>query len=186
MAAPDPAPRVRPPSPVPSPTVPEQLLTLLKFCLLVLLYLFFLRVLRAVWAEVNGPRPSRGRDRVRTTNSSGTGGATSTSRRAAAPGRRGKDAPPRLVTLEPAELRGRDYSIGDEITVGRAAGCQITLDDTYVSQLHARVFAREGQFWVEDLGSTNGTYLNRQKVSSPMVVRRGDRIQFGSVVLEVT
>ncbi len=164
--------------------MPPQLLTLLKFCLLVLLYLFFLRVLRAVWAEVNGPRSPRARNRVpATTGAAGSGSPTT--RRPATPGRKSKDGPPRLIALEPAELRGRDYSIGEEITVGRAAGCQITLDDTYVSQLHARVYAREGQYWVEDLGSTNGTYLNRQKVSSSMVVRKGDHLQVGSVVLEV-
>lgn len=165
--------------------MPPQLLTLLKFCLLVLLYLFFLRVLRAVWAEVNGPRSARGRSRVATTAGAPAARGNATTRRAASAGRRPKDGPPRLMALEPAELRGRDYSIGDEITVGRAAGCQITLDDTYVSQLHARVFAREGQFWVEDLGSTNGTYLNRQKVSSATAVRKGDHLQVGSVVLEV-
>ncbi|MCP5026100.1 MAG: FHA domain-containing protein [Actinomycetia bacterium] len=165
--------------------MPPQLLTLLKFCLLVLLYLFFLRVLRAVWAEVNGPRSPRSRNRVAAPAGPPAGTGNGTTRRAAKPGRRSKDSPPRLMVLEPAELRGRDYSIGDEITVGRAAGCQITLDDTYVSQLHARVFAREGQFWVEDLGSTNGTYLNRQQVSSAMVVRHGDHLQVGSVVLEV-
>jgi pSer/pThr/pTyr-binding forkhead associated (FHA) protein len=69
--------------------------------------------------------------------------------------------------------------------VGRAAGCQVTLDDTYVSQLHARIFHRDGDLFVEDLGSTNGTYLNRAKVSGPMAMKPGDRLQVGSVVLEL-
>jgi pSer/pThr/pTyr-binding forkhead associated (FHA) protein len=69
--------------------------------------------------------------------------------------------------------------------VGRAGGCQITLDDTYVSQLHARVFRREGQLYVEDLGSTNGTYLNRKKVTAPIAVRKGDRLQIGKTVMEL-
>ena len=77
------------------------------------------------------------------------------------------------------------FPLGDEITVGRAAGCQVTVDDTYVSQLHARVFTREGQLFVEDLGSTNGTYLNRGKVAGPMVMHKGDRLQVGNTVLEV-
>jgi len=71
------------------------------------------------------------------------------------------------------------------MTVGRAAGCQITLDDTYASQIHARVFQRDGQFLVEDLGSTNGTYLNRQKVAGPMVMHRGDKMQIGNTVMEL-
>lgn len=71
------------------------------------------------------------------------------------------------------------------MTVGRAAGCQVTLDDTYASQLHARLFLRDGQILVEDLGSTNGTWLNRQKVTGPMVMQRGDQLQVGSTVLEL-
>ena len=55
-----------------------------------------------------------------------------------------------------------------------------------MSQLHARVFRRDNQFYVEDLGSTNGTYLNRKKVTGPVAVRRGDRLQVGKTVLEVT
>ena len=69
--------------------------------------------------------------------------------------------------------------------MGRAGGCQITLDDTYVSQLHARVFRREGQLYVEDLGSTNGTYLNRKKVTAPIAIRKGDRLQIGKTVMEL-
>jgi len=152
--------------------VPDQLLNLLKLFLLLLLYLFFLRVLRAVWAEVNPPKlveaqpkPKRG------------------SRRTAA---KGKHAPPVLRLIAPAELRGRSFPLAEEITLGRAAGCQVTIDDTYASQLHARVFQREGKVYVEDLGSTNGTYLNRHKVTGPMVVQRGDKLQIGNTVLELS
>jgi pSer/pThr/pTyr-binding forkhead associated (FHA) protein len=59
-------------------------------------------------------------------------------------------------------------------------------EDNYVSQLHARVFRRDGQFYVEDLGSTNGTYVNRKKVTAPIVIRKGDRLQIGKTVLELT
>ena len=54
-----------------------------------------------------------------------------------------------------------------------------------MSQIHARVFERDGEYYVEDLGSTNGTYLNRAKVSGPMVIRRGERLQVGSTVMEL-
>ena len=90
-----------------------------------------------------------------------------------------------LRIVAPAELKGRSYPLGDEITVGRAAGCQVTIDDTYASQLHARVFQRDGQVFVEDLGSTNGTYLNRRKVTGPMQIQRGDKLQIGNTVLEL-
>jgi hypothetical protein len=153
--------------------MPDQLLNLLKLFLLLLLYLFFLRVLRAVWAEVNPPKvveapakPKRDKGARRATGSR-------------------KHGPLALRLVAPAEVKGRSYPLTEEITVGRAAGCQVTIDDTYASQLHARVFLREGQVYVEDLGSTNGTYLNRHKVTGPMQVQRGDKLQIGNTVLEL-
>ena len=92
----------------------------------------------------------------------------------------------RLRVVEPAAQRGRAYELADELTVGRAAGCQITLEDTYASQLHARVFRKDGQLFVEDLGSTNGTYLNRKKVTAPVALRKGDRLQVGKTVMELS
>jgi pSer/pThr/pTyr-binding forkhead associated (FHA) protein len=70
--------------------------------------------------------------------------------------------------------------------VGRAVGCGVALpDDTFVSQLHARVFRRDGDLFVEDLGSTNGTYLNRKKVTAAIALRHGDQLQIGKTTLEV-
>ena len=147
----------------------EQLLTILKLCLIVLLYLFFLRVLRAVWTEVRAPRVAEARRP-----------------RERAPRRAASGAPSSLLVIEPPELSGRGFPLAEEVTVGRAAGCHITLDDTYASQIHARVFTRDGQWMVEDLGSTNGTYVNREKVAGPMILRRGDQLQVGGTVLELT
>jgi hypothetical protein len=155
--------------------LPEPLLTILKFCALALLYLFFLRVLRAVWAEVSPARL-------------GTGGTAPprvrTPRRPAVRkgGRGGGDA---LVVVEPAEHRGTRHGLGDEVTIGRAAGCTVTLDDNYVSQLHARVFHTDGALYVEDLGSTNGTYVNGRKLTGSVLVKRGDQVRIGGTVLEV-
>jgi pSer/pThr/pTyr-binding forkhead associated (FHA) protein len=153
--------------------VSEQLLTILKFALLALLYLFFLRVLRAVWAELRGPKVSSRRQ-----------AATAVAAPPASKKAR-KSGEPHLVVVEPVAQRGRTFPLGQELTVGRAAGCQVTLDDTFVSQLHARVFARDGQFLVEDLGSTNGTYLNRTRVTGAIVMKRGDRLQVGNTVMEL-
>jgi pSer/pThr/pTyr-binding forkhead associated (FHA) protein len=158
--------------------VPENLLALLKYCLLALLYLFFLRVLWAVWNEVRGPRPAKAL-------------AAPNPRRERTPkasARRDKrEGPPsRLVVTEPLARQGTSYALGHELTVGRAAGCQIAIpDDTYVSQLHARVFQRDDVSFVEDLGSTNGTYLNGNRVTAPTPMQRGDNLQVGSTVLEV-
>lgn len=157
--------------------MPEPLLTILKFCFLALVYLFFLRVLRAVWAEVSGRQPAAA-------PAARTRAQARSAARAARSGRSGRP-PGRLKIIEPPAGRGRTYDLGDELTVGRAGGCQVTLDDTYVSQLHARVFRRDGQFYVEDLGSTNGTYVNRRKVTAPVAIRRGDRLQIGKTVMEL-
>ena len=159
-------------------TVSEQLLTILELCLLALLYLFFFRVLRAVWAEL---RPPKLVDvTARTAAPTGRG-----ARKAAKRPVPSAPVGPRLLVIEPPELKGRSYPLGAEVTVGRAAGCQITLDDTYTSQIHARVFQRDGQYLVEDLGSTNGTYLNRHKVAGPMVLHPGDKVQIGNTVMEL-
>ena len=175
--------------------MPESLLTILKFLLLALLYLFFLRVLRAVWAEVSHGRGGTsgghsagggtGSDRDRSER--GGGSATTISANPLA-----KGTPAKLRVLEPAEHRGKAYALADEMTVGRAAGCQVRIDDGYASQLHARLFRRDNQLYVEDLGSTNGTYVSRkgtsgkEKVSGPFVLRTGDRLCVGRTVLEVT
>jgi pSer/pThr/pTyr-binding forkhead associated (FHA) protein len=164
--------------------VSEQLLTLLKLCLLVLLYLFFLRVLRAVWAELRAPVPTAAAPAAAPVSNRAARKAAKSSGAPARPSRRG-GTPKALRVVEPAAQKGRTFPLGDEITVGRAAGCSITLDDTYVSQIHTRVFTREGKILVEDLGSTNGTYLNRAKVQGPMVMQRGDRLQVGSTVMEL-
>ena len=162
------------PLPIISRSVPDQLLNLLKLFLLVLLYLFFLRVLRAVWTEVNVPRLADGAAPV--------GKPKGRSRRAARPSR---SHHPHLKVLEPAGLRGSSYPLDEEITLGRAAGCQVPLEDAYASQVHARVFQRDGNWFVEDLGSTNGTYLNRRRVAGPMVIKRRDKLQIGNTVLEL-
>ena len=152
--------------------MPESLLTILKFCFLALLYLFFVRVVRAVWTEVTAPPPAAAVAPVPTATRRERG----TSKRAVA----------HLRVVEPADQRGRTYDVADELTIGRAAGCQIPLDDSYASQLHARIFRRNGDLLVEDLGSTNGTFLNRKKVSSAVPIRKGDRLQVGKTVLELT
>ena len=151
----------------------EQLLTILKLCLLALLYLFFFRVLRAVWAEIRGPKVAAAAPR----QAAPTAKAVKKAER--------KALPVQLAIVEPAALKGRTYPLAEELTVGRAAGCQVTIDDTYASQIHARVFSRDGQLFVEDLGSTNGTFVNRQKVHGPQAFRRGDRLQVGNTVMEL-
>ena len=160
--------------------MPDQLLTFLKYIFLALLYLFFLRVLRAVWIELREPKPAP--------VAPPPVAAPTVATPAGAPGRSGRRSQggERLVVLEPTERRGQEFPLGDELTVGRAGGCGVPIpDDTFVSQLHARVFRRDGDLYVEDLGSTNGTYLNKKKVASTVPIRKGDKLQIGKTTMEV-
>ncbi len=159
--------------------MPESLLGLLKLCLLALLYLFFARVLWAVWTEVRAVRPQA--------DAAGVPGGPASSGRDQRRSRRGVPGlPHRLTVTEPPALKGSRFELtGQEVTIGRAAGCQVSLpDDTFASTVHARVFGRDGAIYVEDLGSTNGTYLNGMRLGAPAVLRPGDQLQVGNTVME--
>jgi pSer/pThr/pTyr-binding forkhead associated (FHA) protein len=144
-------------------------LNALKLLLLALIYLFFLRSLRAIWVQVNAPAAAAGP----------TPGAADATVRGSGP------AVAHLRLIEGTDPKGSTYDLSDEATVGRASGCQVALTDPAVSQLHARIFRRDGRLFVEDLGSSNGTYVNRKKVSAPVAIRRGDRLAMGGTILEV-
>ena len=170
----------------------EQLLTLLKLSLLALLYLFLFRVVRAVWAELSPPAVDAPGDGQRRRGRRRGGAPPSEAPPAAAPAAPRKPTKPKkqakgstLVVVAPAEAAGREYPVPDEATIGRSPGCGIPVGDTYASQLHARVFRADGTLHVEDLGSTNGTYLNDRPVGGPQPVKRGDRLRIGGTVLEL-
>jgi hypothetical protein len=152
--------------------VSEGLLTILKFCLFALLYLFLARVVWTVVSEMRGapapaavpvePKPAPARPKP-------------------APRR-----PWRLVVVEPEAASGRSFEVNGELTIGRAAGCGVSLpDDTYVSNLHARIYERNGEILLEDLGSTNGTMVDGSTITALRTLRKGDRVQVGQTVLEV-
>jgi pSer/pThr/pTyr-binding forkhead associated (FHA) protein len=100
-----------------------------------------------------------------------------------AKGRRG--APSVLVVTQGA-LTGTSVRLTDmPVTLGRAQDSTIVLDDDYVSSRHARIYPHDGQWLVEDMGSTNGTYLERQKVSGPTPVKIGVPIRIGKTTVEL-
>ncbi len=176
--------------------MPENLLTLLNYLLLGLLYLFFARVVWAVWSEIKAPKRERepARDPVAEVRAAGAAAPAvpaPASLTLAKPEKRRRRKEPsvaagRLVVTQPPEQQGTTYELGPEITVGRAAGCQVALlSDHYASSLHARLYQADGFTMVEDLGSTNGTFVNGERITAPTAVRPGDLVQVGATVLEV-
>lgn len=155
--------------------MPEGVLTVLKFCFLALVYLFLWRIVRTVMAEL---KPSRIPVPVAAAVADAPAAATAPKRER---GRRWE-----MVIVAPPARAGETFTLGEELTVGRAPGCAVVLaDDTFVSQVHARLFTRGNDPYVEDLGSTNGTTLNGDALVEPTRLRRGDRVQFGETVMEL-
>jgi pSer/pThr/pTyr-binding forkhead associated (FHA) protein len=167
----------------------DQVLDLLKFVLLGLLYLFFARVLWAVWSEVRTPtrRPVVGNPRVGQPRpvATSTAAPTKDRKQAKKAKKQTRGRANRLVILEPKARRGLTVPLTGEVTLGREPGCTIVVDDdAYVSQLHLRVFDHDGQPMVEDLGSTNGTFHNGSKLVGAKLLHPGDRIQVGTTLIE--
>ena len=147
----------------------DPVLAFLKFCLVAILYLFLARVVWIVARELRGtPAPAPAVPAP------------------AAPAKSRKTKAWRLVLVEPKSEAGAAFTVDGEITLGRGGGCTVPLAfDTFVSQVHARAFDRDGTLFVEDLGSRNGTYVNGKLVHEPTQVAKGARVQVGETVLEV-
>ncbi|MGH3304036.1 MAG: FHA domain-containing protein FhaB/FipA [Streptosporangiaceae bacterium] len=95
-------------------------------------------------------------------------------------------ATPQHLLVTAGTLAGTTLGLTDQqITIGRADDATLVLADDYASTRHARLFPQDGQWLVEDLGSTNGTYLDRQKVTAPTPVPIGVPIRIGKTVLEL-
>jgi pSer/pThr/pTyr-binding forkhead associated (FHA) protein len=165
--------------------VPEQLLTILKLCLLALLYLFFLRVLRAVWTEVNPPKFPVPEGAGQPTSSQPAAPRMPKAPKVPTTRKKAAAVPTVLVATSPPGRAGSQWSLAQELVAGRHAGCSVVLDEQFVSQQHAKFFVRGGSAFVEDLGSTNGTWVNGERATGQRPVRPGDQIQIGNVVLEV-
>ncbi len=156
---------------LPGPVDNSPALRALEFGVILLLWLFFMWVVRAVWVEV---RPLKRKQRA----------IEDLDPSAAPKARRGRQL--RLYVIRPEEYSGIAYEIGDEVTVGRAPGCGVSIPyDNYSSNIHARLFRLDGHLWAEDLGSTNGTWINTVRISERTRLDKGDLIQVGGTVFEV-
>ena len=146
--------------------------------LLVLLWIFVFTVVGVIRRDLfTGGRSSRLVAMPRGVAASVVGGRP-------AKVRKGKAAHQLVVTA--GALAGTKITLGDApITIGRAEDSTLVITDDYSSARHARLVARGGQWFIEDLGSTNGTYLDRNRVSGPTPVPLGVPIRIGRTSLEL-
>ena len=141
-------------------------LSILKYALLALVYLFIWRALRIVARELRAPVPEAGPSR---------------------PARpRPESRAPRSLVVRAADGRRlAARKLDGPVQIGRGPACDLRLEDAYVSNVHARIFPREGGWYVEDLGSTNGTFVNEERIAAPAPVRAGDRVRVGTTLIEL-
>lgn len=177
----------------------ELTLTVMRLGFLAVLWLFVIvavQVIRSDMFGAKGTPKSRGR---RAAGAAATAAAATpppqrSAQQSAPPqrdstqqlGRGRRGAPTQLVVVE-GSLAGTTVALqGQTITLGRAHDSTIVLDDDYASSRHARIYPDQtGQWTVEDLGSTNGTYLDRQRLTVPTPLQPGMPIRIGRTVIEL-
>lgn len=163
----------------------ELTLTVLQLGFVVLLWVFVLAVVGVLRRDLYGgaavPRrsPSRRSQPAAPAAPRPTGSRPSP---AAAPAGTG----PRTLVVTAGSLAGTTLTLGTSpVLIGRAPECTLVLTDEYASGRHARLFPQDGRWWVEDLGSTNGTRLGRSPVTAPTPVEPGQQLRIGRTVLEL-
>jgi hypothetical protein len=154
-------------------------LTIIRVGFLAVLWLFVIAAIGVVRTDLlGGPASSTRRGRARQAQAA-------RQPRPVRPQRAGRGSP-RFLVVTAGALKGTSLDLAQQqITLGRANDATLVLNDDYASSRHARIFPQDGQWIVEDLGSTNGTYLDRQKVTRPTPVPLGVPIRIGKTVLEL-
>ena len=160
----------------------ELTLTLIRLGFLAVLWLFVLSALSVIRSDMFGARLDASQQKA-----AKPGKAPKPPKPAKQPrARRGdRESPQTLVVMEGPNA-GQSAPLGEQpVLIGRGTDAAIRLDDDYVSTRHARVATNGEQWFVEDLGSTNGTYIGHQRVTAPTPVVPGSRIRVGKTVLEL-
>jgi len=158
--------------------LPEFVLTVARFGFLILLWIFVFTVVGVIRRDLFAGV----RSKSIVASPRGVGGAVSPGKPAKV--KRGKAARQLVVTA--GNLAGTRITLSEApITIGRAEDSTLVITDDFASARHARLVPRDGQWFVEDLGSTNGTYLDRGKVSGPTPVPLGVPIRIGRTSLEL-
>jgi hypothetical protein len=160
----------------------ELSLTIIRVAFLAVLWLFVIAAIGVVRTDLlGGSAASSRRSQARQTQNL----RPPRQARSARPQRAVRGSP-RFLVVTAGALKGTSLDLAQQqITLGRANDATLVLNDDYASSRHARIFPQDGQWIVEDLGSTNGTYLDRQKVTRPTPVPLGVPIRIGKTVLEL-
>ncbi|MEU5098319.1 FHA domain-containing protein [Streptomyces sp. NPDC020996] len=166
----------------------ELTLTVMRLGFLAVLWLFVIVAVQVIRSDLFGTRVTqRGsrREAARPQQAARQQAAPPPQRQQSG-GRQRRNAPTKLVVTE-GTLTGTTVALqGQTITLGRAHDSTIVLDDDYASSRHARIYPdRDGQWIVEDLGSTNGTYLDRSRLTTPTPIPLGAPIRIGKTVIEL-
>jgi pSer/pThr/pTyr-binding forkhead associated (FHA) protein len=164
----------------------ELTLTLLRLGYLALLWLLVLSVVAVLRRDLFGTRVTR-RATPATPAPAGLSAVRQSARQdGAAPPAGGGGGLPRTLVVTQGSLKGTTISLGQApILIGRAPECTLVLEDDYASGRHARLSLQQGTWMVEDLGSTNGTFLGRTRVQAPTPVSPGSPVRIGRTVLEL-
>jgi hypothetical protein len=155
----------------------EIALTIIKVVFLALLWLFILSAVSVIRSDLFG-KPVRASDQPQPQELETPPPASRRGRR-----QRGE---PRVLMISQGSQAGLSAELaGGMIMIGRGADCQLILDDDYVSTRHARVVATPNGIYVEDLGSTNGTYVNGQRITAPTTITLADAVRIGKTMLRL-
>jgi hypothetical protein len=155
----------------------EIALTIIKVVFLALLWLFILSAVSVIRSDLFG-KPVRASDQPQPQELETPPPPSRKGRR-----QRGE---PRVLTISQGSQAGLSAELaGGMIMIGRGADCQLILDDDYVSTRHARVVATANGIYVEDLGSTNGSYVNGQRITAPTTITLADSVRIGKTMLRL-
>lgn len=161
--------------------MPQLVVLVIKLAFLALLWLFVLAAVRTVRLDIFGPRVPRAARRSAQRQARQDAPAPVASRSAKVKGRA-----PRELHVTAGTLAGTKVRLdGNAITLGRDGASTLVLTDDYVSNHHARIYQSGDRWLVEDLGSTNGTYLGDAKVTGPTPIGLGAQVRVGRTVVEL-
>jgi pSer/pThr/pTyr-binding forkhead associated (FHA) protein len=156
----------------------ELTLFLIRIAYLAILWIFVLSAISVVRSDMFGAR-------VDSTPRAERRAQRQAAKNRPKPAKRPRGAPTHIAIIEGAN-EGERISLDDApLLIGRGSDAQIRLDDDYVSTRHARIGASNDQWFVEDLGSTNGTYIGSQRLSQPTTLQLGSQVRIGKTTLEL-